>query len=85
MKTVVNISTGVSRSSASVMTLASSPSRPMLRTVPHTVAPEIIRWQNAWGVAMAAAGKTPCGAEELLPSYLRLSQAERERQEKMSQ
>ncbi len=52
--------------------------------VAHTIAPEILRWQNAWGVAMAAAGKTPCGAEELLPAYLRLSQAERERQEKLS-
>ena len=51
--------------------------------VSHTVAPELIRWQNAWGVALAAAGKTPCGAEELLPSYLRLSQAERERQERL--
>jgi len=29
-------------------------------------------------------GRTPAGAEELLPVYLRLSQAERERQEKMS-
>ena len=54
------------------------------KDVPFTVAPEIIRWQNAWCVAMAAAGKPPCGAEELLPSYLRLSQAERERQERMS-
>ena len=52
--------------------------------VRYILAPEIIRWQNAWGVAMAAAGKTPCGAEELLPSYLRLSQAERERQERMN-
>lgn len=51
--------------------------------VPCTVAPEPIRFQNAWGVAMAAADKTPAGAEELLPVYLRLSQAERERQERM--
>ena len=51
--------------------------------VPYAVAPEVIRWQNAWGVAMAARDRTPTGAEELLPVYLRLSQAERERQEKM--
>ena len=46
---------------------------------PFDVAPELVRWQNAWGVAMAARDKTPVGAEELLPVYLRLSQAERER------
>ena len=51
--------------------------------VPFTAAPEILRWQNAWGVAMAARDKTPVGAEELLPVYLRLSQAERERQARM--
>ena len=51
--------------------------------VENTVAPEIVRYQNAWGVAMAAQGKTPVGAEELLPVYLRLSQAERERQARM--
>ena len=51
--------------------------------VPHTVAPEIIRWQNAWGVAMAARDKAPVPADQLLPVYLRLSQAERERQAKM--
>ena len=49
----------------------------------YTVAPEYLRYQNAFGVALAAAGKTPVGAEELLPLYLRLSQAERERQERM--
>ena len=54
------------------------------RAVPHTLAPELLRWQCAWGVARAAMGRTPSGAEELLPVYLRLSQAERERQEKMS-
>ncbi len=46
-------------------------------------APEHLRWQSAWGVARAAMGKKPAGAEELLPVYLRLSQAERERQERM--
>ncbi len=53
------------------------------RGVGHTVAPEPLRFQSAAGVAMAAADKTPVGAEELLPVYLRLSQAERERQAKL--
>ena len=52
--------------------------------VGHIVAPEIIRWQNAWGVALAARDKTPVSAADLLPVYLRLSQAERERQAKMN-
>ena len=51
--------------------------------VEYTLAPEYLRWQNACGVALAAADKTPQGAENLLPVYLRLSQAERERQERM--
>ena len=48
-----------------------------------TVAPENLRWQSAWGVAMAAMYKTPGNADALLPVYLRLSQAERERQERL--
>lgn len=48
-----------------------------------TLAPEAVRMQNAWGVCRAAAGKTPASAAALLPVYLRLSQAERERQERM--
>ena len=47
------------------------------------LAPENLRMQSAWGVAMAAMGKTPGTADELLPVYLRLSQAERERQERL--
>lgn len=43
----------------------------------------MLRWQNAWGVAMAAMGKEPGSANDLLPVYLRLSQAERERQERL--
>lgn len=39
--------------------------------------------QSAWGVAAAAQDKTPESVHELLPVYLRLSQAERERQERM--
>ena len=51
--------------------------------LPYAVAPENLRWQSAYGVAMAAQGKTGM-ADELLPVYLRLSQAERERQERLS-
>lgn len=53
--------------------------------IPCTVAPEELRWQTAFGVCLAAQNKTPTGAEELLPVYLRLSQAERERQSRMTQ
>ncbi len=51
--------------------------------IPFRMAPENLRWQSAWGVAMAASDKTPGTADALLPVYLRLSQAERERQERM--
>lgn len=51
--------------------------------VPFRMAPENLVWQSAWGVAMAAADKEPGTADTLLPVYLRLSQAERERQEKL--
>ena len=40
--------------------------------------------QNAWGVCMAALDKPPESAGALLPAYLRLSQAERERQARMT-
>ena len=53
------------------------------QAIPCTVAPENLRWQSAWGVAMAAMDKTPGSADALLPVYLRLSQAERERQERL--
>lgn len=43
------------------------------------LAPEENRMQSAWGVCRAAEGKTPVSAAALLPVYLRLSQAERER------
>ena len=45
--------------------------------------PECLRWQNAWGVAMEAVGKKQISSQELLPVYLRLSQAERERQARL--
>ena len=50
-----------------------------------TAAPEELRWQTAFGVCLAAQSKTPTGAEDLLPVYLRLSQAERERQSRMNE
>lgn len=48
------------------------------------MAPENLMWQSAWGVAMAAQYKDFAGSNELLPVYLRLSQAERERLERES-
>ena len=51
--------------------------------IPCVLAPENLRMQSAWGVAMAARDKTPGTADTLLPVYLRLSQAERERQERL--
>ena len=53
-------------------------------SVPCRIAPENLRWQSAWGVAMAASDKQPGTSETLMPVYLRLSQAERERQERLS-
>lgn len=44
-----------------------------------------LAYQSAWGVAMAASDKPLASVHELLPVYLRLSQAERERQERMKQ
>ena len=52
--------------------------------IPYRLAPDNLLWQDAWGVAMAAQDKTPVSGEELLPVYLRLSQAERERQERLA-
>ena len=51
--------------------------------IPCVLAPENLRMQDAWGVAMAAQGREPGNADTLLPVYLRLSQAERERQERL--
>ena len=52
--------------------------------IPCEAAPENLVWQSAWGVAMAAADKPAGNADSLLPVYLRLSQAERERQERLA-
>jgi len=43
------------------------------------IAPEIVRYQNAWGVAVSALKGEHVSGQELSPVYLRLSQAERER------
>lgn len=52
--------------------------------VPAVLAPANLVQQSAWGVAMAAAGREPGTADLLLPVYLRLSQAERERQARLN-
>ena len=44
---------------------------------------EPMRLQTAWGVARAAQGMDPEPAFDIAPNYLRLSQAERERLEKL--
>ena len=54
------------------------------RQIGFRTPPENLRWQNAWGVAMEALDKTPVSSQELLPVYLRLSQAERERQARLA-
>ncbi len=51
--------------------------------LPLHLAPELLRVQNARGVGLAAWQREPRPAAELLPVYLRLSQAERERQKKL--
>ena len=52
--------------------------------IPAVLAPGNLVVQSAWGVAMAAFGQTPAPAADLLPVYLRLSQAERERQARLA-
>ena len=47
------------------------------------LAPEHIRYQNAFGVAYAAMNKELISADELMPTYLRLPQAERELKKRM--
>ena len=43
------------------------------------IAPGMLRYQTAYGVALASVNTTPVSASELEPCYLRPSQAERER------
>jgi tRNA threonylcarbamoyladenosine biosynthesis protein TsaB len=42
------------------------------------IAPDLMRWQTAYGVALAACHTEQVRAIDLEPSYLRPSQAERE-------
>lgn len=51
--------------------------------LPLVLAPMNLRFQTAFGVALAAEEGERVSAKELLPVYLRLSQAERERLEKL--
>jgi len=48
----------------------------------HRTPPQLQRYQTAYGVALAAANTPPTSATDLEPSYLRPSQAERERASK---
>ncbi|MGI6027846.1 MAG: tRNA (adenosine(37)-N6)-threonylcarbamoyltransferase complex dimerization subunit type 1 TsaB [Candidatus Heteroscillospira sp.] len=48
------------------------------------LAPEPVRYQNAWGVAASANMEDTVSGGELAPVYLRLSQAERERLERLN-
>jgi len=50
--------------------------------IPCRMAPDLMRYQTAYGVALAAMAAEPVPAIELEPSYLRPSQAERERESK---
>lgn len=49
------------------------------------LAPAALRYQDAVGVALAAAECEPCTAQELSIHYLRVSQAERERNARLQQ
>ena len=46
--------------------------------------PASLLLQSAWGVGLAAQGRTPENAADVTPNYLRLSQAERERNERLA-
>ncbi len=48
------------------------------------LAPPLLRYQRGSGVCFAAAGKPRISPDALMPSYLRIPQAERERNEKNS-
>lgn len=54
------------------------------RGIACRLAPGALLHQSAWGVCMAAMGREPEDAGALLPVYLRLSQAERERQARLT-
>jgi tRNA threonylcarbamoyladenosine biosynthesis protein TsaB len=52
--------------------------------VPCSLAHPVLQFQSAWGVAQAALNGQRVSPMELKPSYLRLSQAERERLERIA-
>lgn len=49
------------------------------------LAPPLVRFQSAWGVACASLNKPKISPDKLTPNYLRFSQAERERRERLRQ
>jgi tRNA threonylcarbamoyladenosine biosynthesis protein TsaB len=49
---------------------------------PFLFAPDLLRLQCAYGVALAAQGEPDADAGSVVPNYLRVSQAEREKNEK---
>ena len=51
--------------------------------IPAVKLPENVVWQSAWGVAKAAEQGERISAHDLKPNYIRLSQAERERLERV--
>lgn len=51
--------------------------------IPCRLAPPLLRQQSAWGVACAALSAPKVSPTELKPNYLRVSQAERERNERV--
>ena len=51
--------------------------------IPCRIAPGLMRYQTAYGVALAAENTSPISAQELEPCYLRPSQAEREHKQKI--
>lgn len=52
--------------------------------IAFSLLPSNLSFQSAWGVAMATKGKPAGDSASLLPVYLRLSQAERERQARLA-
>jgi tRNA threonylcarbamoyladenosine biosynthesis protein TsaB len=53
--------------------------------IPCRLAPPLLRQQSAWGVACASLNAPKIPPDALKPNYLRVSQAERERNAKMGQ
>lgn len=52
--------------------------------IPLSPVPPTLLLQSAWGVGIAAQGRVPENAADISPNYLRLSQAERERNERLA-